>query len=102
GSRRARRSGSSRTPSFRGRWHAVKVSYQATVWLGESFAASPWRSEMSEIPGTLPAVVRRAAREFGDRRALVEADLTLTFSQLHDLVQSSARGYLALGLQPGG
>lgn len=57
---------------------------------------------MSEIPGTLPAVVRRAAREFGDRRALVEADLTLTFSQLHDLVQSTARGYVALGLQPGG
>ncbi|BBH18443.1 3-[(3aS,4S,7aS)-7a-methyl-1,5-dioxo-octahydro-1H- inden-4-yl]propanoyl:CoA ligase [Nocardioides baekrokdamisoli] len=54
------------------------------------------------LPGTLPGVLRRAAREFGDRTALVEGDVTLTFSQLHALVQDTARGYLALGLQPGG
>lgn len=54
------------------------------------------------VPGTLPAVLRRAARDFGDRIALVDGDVTLTFSQLHERVQSTARTYLALGLEPGG
>jgi acyl-CoA synthetase (AMP-forming)/AMP-acid ligase II len=54
------------------------------------------------IPQTLPAVVRRAAETYGDRRAIVDGDLTVTFAELHELVRDTARGYVALGLQPGG
>jgi acyl-CoA synthetase (AMP-forming)/AMP-acid ligase II len=53
-------------------------------------------------PDTLPAVLRSAAERFGDRAAYVEGDRTVSFRDLHALVRDTARGYVALGLQPQG
>jgi HIP---CoA ligase len=53
-------------------------------------------------PDTLPAVLRSAAERFGDRAAYVEGDRTVSFRDLHALVRDTARGYVALGLQPHG
>ncbi|MGY2875040.1 HIP---CoA ligase [Marmoricola sp. URHA0025 HA25] len=49
---------------------------------------------------TLPGVLRAAAEAFGDHAAYVEGDRTVSFAQLHALVRDTARGYVALGLQP--
>jgi acyl-CoA synthetase (AMP-forming)/AMP-acid ligase II len=51
---------------------------------------------------TLPGVLRAAAARYGDRPAIVDGDVTLTFSELLDEVRETARGYLRLGLEPGG
>lgn len=55
----------------------------------------------STSPGTLPAVLRAAAEQYGERPAYVEHDRTLSFAALLDRVRDTARGYLTLGLQPG-
>ena len=52
-------------------------------------------------PETLPAAVRRAAEAYGDRPAVVDRGTTLTFRELHEAVRATARGYRALGLEPG-
>ncbi|MBM7508943.1 acyl-CoA synthetase (AMP-forming)/AMP-acid ligase II [Nocardioides salarius] len=52
-------------------------------------------------PGTVPAALRAAATTYADRVALVDGSTTLRFTQLHDAVRATARGYLALGLEPG-
>lgn len=56
---------------------------------------------MTSEPQTLPDVVRAAAERFGARDAVVDGAVTLTFSGLLDAVRDTARGYLALGLEPG-
>ena len=50
---------------------------------------------------TLPAVLRAAAGRFADRPAFAEGDEVLTFADLLGRVRETARGYVALGLQPG-
>ncbi|HET8603800.1 MAG TPA: FadD3 family acyl-CoA ligase [Marmoricola sp.] len=50
---------------------------------------------------TLPTVLRTAASRFAERPAFVEGDERLTFAGLLDRVRATARGYVALGLQPG-
>jgi acyl-CoA synthetase (AMP-forming)/AMP-acid ligase II len=50
--------------------------------------------------GTLPAVLRAAAEQYGDRPAYVEHGTTLSFAGLLERVRDTARGYVALGLQP--
>lgn len=50
---------------------------------------------------TLPGVLRAAAARFGDHPAYVEGDTTLSFAGLLDRVRRTARGYVALGLEPG-
>ncbi|HET8559559.1 MAG TPA: FadD3 family acyl-CoA ligase [Marmoricola sp.] len=50
---------------------------------------------------TLPAVLRAAAGRYADKPAFVEGDEALSFAGLLDRVRETARGYLALGLQPG-
>ncbi|MEO5652714.1 MAG: AMP-binding protein [Marmoricola sp.] len=52
-------------------------------------------------PETLPAVLREAAATHGSRPAIVDGATTLTFAELHEAVRETARGYRALGLQPG-
>ena len=52
-------------------------------------------------PGTLPGVLRAAAERYGDRPAYVEGDRTVSFTELLDQVRAVARGYVALGLEPG-
>jgi acyl-CoA synthetase (AMP-forming)/AMP-acid ligase II len=53
------------------------------------------------LPATVPAVLERAARRFGDREALVDGDLRLTFAQLADAVDEASRAIIASGVQPG-
>jgi len=55
----------------------------------------------STSAGTLPAVLRAAAERHGDHPAYVENDRTLSFAGLLERVRDTARGYVALGLEPG-
>jgi acyl-CoA synthetase (AMP-forming)/AMP-acid ligase II len=50
---------------------------------------------------TLPAVLRAAAERFGAHPAYVEGDTTLSYAELLDRVRDTARGYVALGHEPG-
>ena len=50
---------------------------------------------------TIPRLLRRAAEQFGDRRAYVEGDRIIQFAKLFDTVRSTAAGYRARGLEPG-
>lgn len=52
-------------------------------------------------PMTVPAALRAAAARFGDHPAYVDEDRILSFRGLHARVQEVARGYLALGVEPG-
>ena len=56
---------------------------------------------MPASPRTLPAVLRAAARTYADRPAYVEDGRSLTYADLLARVQETARGYVALGLEPG-
>src|SRR4051812_32166463 len=51
--------------------------------------------------GTLPALWASAAERFGDAHALEDAPVRFTFRQLHGAVREAARGFIALGVQPG-
>ncbi len=50
---------------------------------------------------TLPGALRRAAAHHGARTSLVDGTTRLTYADLLDEVRSAARGYVALGVQPG-
>ena len=52
-------------------------------------------------PATLPDALRSAAQRYGDRPAVVDGELTLTFGQLLEQVREAARAYAALGVRPG-
>jgi len=54
------------------------------------------------VVDTIPGVLRAAADRFGDRPAFVEDGQTTTFNELFARVRVTARGYAALGLEPGG
>jgi acyl-CoA synthetase (AMP-forming)/AMP-acid ligase II len=64
------------------------------------------------VPQTLPAVLRAAAEQHGDHAAYVErhsverhsveGERVVSFRGLLDEVRAVARGYVALGLEPGG
>jgi len=53
------------------------------------------------FPDTLPQAVRAAAERFGDRLAVVDGSHRLTFTEVHERVRETARGYVALGVRPG-
>jgi len=55
----------------------------------------------TEVGSTLPGVLRAAASQHGDRPAYVDGDRVVSFAQLLEQVQSTARGYAGLGLSPG-
>jgi len=58
----------------------------------------------SDLAGlTIPGLVRRGAREFGDREALVDEDgaVRLDFGGLEEAMVASTRAAIAAGLQPG-
>ena len=50
---------------------------------------------------TIPAILRAAAEQYGDKSAYVDGDRVVSFDELLALVQATARGYAALGLSPG-
>src|SRR6478735_2516534 len=61
----------------------------------------PSGATMPASPRTLPAALRAAARTYAERPAYVEAGRSLTYADLLARVQQTARGYAALGLEPG-
>ena len=56
---------------------------------------------MPASPRTLPAVLRAAATTYGDRPAYVVDGSSVSYADLLARVQETARGYVALGLEPG-
>ena len=55
----------------------------------------------AEFPATLPRVLARAARLFGDAPAIVEDQRRLTFRELESQVLQASAAFLATGLAPG-
>jgi acyl-CoA synthetase (AMP-forming)/AMP-acid ligase II len=55
----------------------------------------------AEYPVTLPRVLARAARLFGDAPAIVEDQRRLTFRELESQVLQASAAFLAAGLAPG-
>lgn len=58
-------------------------------------AAGYWRGE------TFPAMLRRCAAEHGGRMAVVGGGQRWTYEELYRRAEAAARGFAALGLQPG-
>ncbi|MEY2423154.1 MAG: HIP---CoA ligase [Acidimicrobiaceae bacterium] len=56
---------------------------------------------MSELPQTIPGVVRRAAELFGAREGVVDGDVRLTFAELAAEIDTAARALIATGVEPG-
>jgi acyl-CoA synthetase (AMP-forming)/AMP-acid ligase II len=50
---------------------------------------------------TIPAVVERAAERFGDAEGLVDGDRRLSFAELAEAADASARAFVAAGIEPG-
>src|SRR5438270_3005959 len=51
--------------------------------------------------GTTPRLVQSAAERFGDREAVVDGDVRMSFADLADAGRRAARGFLAAGVEPG-
>jgi acyl-CoA synthetase (AMP-forming)/AMP-acid ligase II len=56
---------------------------------------------MSELPQTIPGVVRRAATLFGELEGVVDGDVRLTFAELAAEIDIAARALIASGVEPG-
>jgi acyl-CoA synthetase (AMP-forming)/AMP-acid ligase II len=54
-----------------------------------------------ELPDTLPAIIDRAAQQFGDREALVDDEVRLTFADLAAAAEQAGRALVARGVEPG-
>ena len=55
----------------------------------------------SDLPRTIPAALDRAVEQFGDREALVDGDVRLTWRQLAAEIDVAARALLASGIEKG-
>ena len=55
----------------------------------------------SPVSNTIPMLVFEAARRFGDRPAIEEGDLSLSFSELESAAIRAARAFAAAGVEPG-
>ena len=55
----------------------------------------------AEIPPTIPQVLARAARLFGDSAAIIEGGTRLSFRELDAQAARASAAFLALGVQPG-
>ena len=55
----------------------------------------------ADLPRTIPACLDRTVAELGEREALVDGDLRLTWRQLADRVDVAARAFVASGIEPG-
>ena len=51
--------------------------------------------------GTVPALAHDAAARFGDREAIVDGEVRLSWRELVDASSGVAKGFVALGVQPG-
>ncbi|MFE7244054.1 AMP-binding protein [Streptomyces sp. NPDC057580] len=52
-------------------------------------------------PRTVPALLSHGAEKFADRPAVVDGDITLTYSALAAIVQRVSGAYLSVGVAPG-
>jgi acyl-CoA synthetase (AMP-forming)/AMP-acid ligase II len=50
---------------------------------------------------TIPQLVRGAAERFGERSAIEDGDVRLTFAELAEAAQRAARAFCAAGIKPG-
>ena len=53
----------------------------------------------TNLPVTLPAMLRRAAHRHGQRPAVVDGEVTLSFAALAAQAERAARSLIALGVQ---
>ncbi len=65
-----------------------------------SVAASLWE-QAPDLPETLPALLRQAARHHPAQPAIVDGDVTLSYAELLERSQAVARSLVALGVQAG-
>ncbi len=56
---------------------------------------------MDSYEDTIPRLVRGAAERFGDRIAIEEGDLALSFAELSAAATQAARAFCAAGVEPG-
>ena len=56
---------------------------------------------MDSLEQTIPRLVRGAAERFGDRIAIEEGDLALSFAELASASARAARAFCAAGIEPG-
>jgi acyl-CoA synthetase (AMP-forming)/AMP-acid ligase II len=54
---------------------------------------------MSDLPLTIPALIRRAAERFAGIEAVVDADVRMTFAELAGEIDRAARAFVASGLE---
>ena len=50
---------------------------------------------------TTPRLARRSAERFGDAAAIVDGDVTLSFTGLAAAADAAARAFIASGIEPG-
>ncbi|MGH6627362.1 MAG: FadD3 family acyl-CoA ligase [Burkholderiaceae bacterium] len=62
---------------------------------------SPSRAATTMLPQTLPEMIFSAAQRFGERAAIVDGDLTLSYRELASRSEQVARALIALGVEPG-
>ena len=81
------------------------VAYQALVWFLQARPQSrqecPCPSLRSSVRARCPACCGPLPSGTATRPAYVEGDRTLSFTELLEQVRAVARGYVALGLEPG-
>jgi acyl-CoA synthetase (AMP-forming)/AMP-acid ligase II len=56
---------------------------------------------MPDLPLTIPGVIARAVERFGDREAVVDGDVRLTFTEFGTEIDAAARALVASGVEPG-
>lgn len=58
-----------------------------------------YRSEGYWLNDTFDVSLKEMAKKYGDRPALTEGDVTISYADLSNRVESLTHGYLQLGLQ---
>ena len=53
------------------------------------------------VAETLPQLANLAADQFGDRVAIEDGQVSLTYSQLNEARKQAARAFIAMGLEKG-
>jgi acyl-CoA synthetase (AMP-forming)/AMP-acid ligase II len=77
------------------------VTEHGTAGDAWSHVPAEFRVRYDESCVSIPNAVRIAARRFGDREALVDGELRLTFAELEVQMIDSVRAMVALGVRPG-
>ena len=59
------------------------------------------REQIRQGKGTIPRLVQDAARLHGDKHAIEDGDVTLSYADLRDASLQAARAFIASGIEPG-